>query len=322
MMQKLFSDGKSRRHFLKSSSLLGGLAFLAPTTKIFNRSKNSIHLDGGLGELRFVHTSGLKGRRDPSINGRLGGLNAISENLTELSFQGLKIDSGDFLDSKQSFEENLNFVQSLSNYGLHLAGLGRAELDLSETQLLELSKKASFSLINTNYRFNNPELNQAIDKHLIVNFGKYKMGVIAVADDFGAISKKVNNPAKSALRESEKLKYLHACDLVVCIVNFKSMPNNENSPISNLAQKAEHIDFILDANTIAARPGLNLIKDRSGDDVLISRVLDSGKYLGDFSVSFTPKYSKCRVSNYSRIPGLKNPSLAASLIHELSNQQV
>lgn len=323
MIKNLFSSGKSRRHFLKSSSLLGGLAFLAPVANAFSKSKNSIELADSLGELRFVHTAGLKGQLGPTLKGQFGGLNYIAESLAEAAFDGLRIDAGDFLDPRQSFSENLDFVQNLSNYGLHLAGLGKSELDLSEYQLLELAQKATFSLVNTNYRFKNPELDQAIHKHLIINFGKYKMGVIAVADEFGSLSKNVSNPIKSALRESELLKSFHSCDMVVCLVNFDSNPDIQTTPlIDRLAEKAEHIDFILSAKTTGTRPGLNLIKDRSGDDVLISTVMDSGKYLGDFSVTFTPKYAKCMVANYSRFPGRKNPKLAASFIHELSKKNV
>lgn len=322
MINNLFSDGKSRRHFLKSSSLLGGFAIFAPVANAFCKSKNSIDLAHSSGELRFVHTAGLNGQTGPTLKGQFGGLNSISESLAEVSFQGLKIDAGDFLDPKQSIAENLEFVQSLTKYGLHLAGLGKTELSLSEHQLLELAEKATFPLINSNYRFKNPEIDQVINKHLIVNFGKYKMAVIAVADEFGALSKNVKNPIKTAIRESELLKSFHACDLVVCIVNFESKPETKSSSIDRLAKIAEHIDFILDANTSTSRAGLNLIKDRSGDDVLISNVLDSGNFLGDFSVTFSPKYSKCMVSNYSRIPGLKKPSLTASIIHELSNQHV
>lgn len=322
MIRNLFSDGKSRRHFLKSSSILGGLAFFAPIAKAFSKSKNSIHLSEGSGELRFVHTAGLKGQFGSSPKGKFGGLNAIAESLSEVAFQGLKIDAGNFLDPNQSFAANLNFVERLATYGLHVAGLGKSELDLSASQLLELADKATFPLLNSNYRFDNSDLDETVLKHLIVNFGKYKLGVIAVADDFGAIPKKVKNPIQSALRESELLKSFHACDLVVCIVNFESKTDTNISAINRLAEKAEHIDFILNANTTSVRPGLNLIKDRSGDDVMISSVLDSGNYLGDFSVSFTPKYSKYMVANCSRIPGLKNPILAASIIHELSNQNV
>ncbi|MFC3415408.1 bifunctional UDP-sugar hydrolase/5'-nucleotidase [Algoriphagus hitonicola] len=321
MSNDLFSQGNSRRHFLKSSSLLGGLAFLAPAAKVFSNSEASIDLVDSSGELRFVHTTGVKGQNDPVWKAEFGGLNSISKSLIDEDFQGLKIDSGDFLNSEVSFSENLEFVQNLRNYGLHLAGLGKTELNLSESQLMELSKKASFSLVNTNYRFENTDLDQAIKKHLIVNFGKYKMGVIAVSDELGSISKKVNNPIETALRESQLLKYLYACDLVVCIVNFELKHGDENQ-INKLAKKAEHIDFILDANPAQTRPGLTLVKDQAGDEVFISRVLNFGKYIGDFSVRFTPKYAKCLVSNYSRIPAVKNPRLAASLIHELSSQQV
>ncbi|ERM80582.1 hypothetical protein P872_12710 [Rhodonellum psychrophilum GCM71 = DSM 17998] len=322
MLKKIFSEGKSRRHFLKSSSLLGGLAFLAPVANAFGKSKKSIELANNLGELRFVHTAGLKGQSGPTLKGQFGGLNDIAESLAEATFNGLKIDAGDFLDPSQSFSDNLEFVKNLSNYGLHLAGLGKTELDLSEDQLLELTKKATFSLVNTNYRFINPELDQVINKHLIVNFGKYKMGVIAVADEFGSLPKNVRNPIKSALRESELLKSFHSCDMVVCLVNFDSNPDIQNPSIDRLAEKAEHIDFILSANTTSTRPGLNLIKDRSGEDVLISTVMDSGKYLGDFSVTFTPKYAKCMVANHSRIPGPKNQTQATSIIHEISTQSI
>ena len=318
MSKNLSFDEKSRRNFLKSSSILGGLAFFAPIAKTFSKSKNSIDLSDLSGELRFVHTAGLNGQLESSSKGRYGGLNSIAESLAEAAFLGLKIDAGNFLDPNQSFAAHLEFVERLTTYGLHVAGLGSTELDLSATQLLEITEKASFPLLNSNYQFENSELDDAVLKHLIVNFGKYKLGVIAVADDFGTIPKKVKNPIQTALRESELLKSIHACDLVVCLVNFESKTDKNFSVINRLAEKAEHIDFILDTNTTNERPGLKLIKDQSGDDVMISRVLDFGNFLGDYSVSFTPKYTKYLVSNYSRIPGLNNPHLASSFILELS----
>lgn len=300
--------------------MLSGLALLSPATKIFLNSENSIELEGNPDEFRFIHTACLKAQLGPVWKDQWGGLESVSNNLTQTGFKGLKIDSGDFINPGLPFSENLNFVQNLNEYGLHLAGLGKSELDLPEEDLSELLRAATFPVINTNYIFKNQELDKATRKHLIIRVGKYRLGVIAVADELGGIEKSVKNPIKTAHREAESLKYFRACDYVICLANLESKADSKDERLIQLAKSSSHIDFILDSNPAVAKPALRVVKNKSGQDVFLSRTLDRATYLGDYTITFSREFSTGLMNSRSRIPGVEIPMLSASLLNELSNQ--
>jgi 5'-nucleotidase len=123
--------------------------------------------------------------------------------------------------------------------------------------------------------------------------GKLKIGVTAVGIEMAGLvpdslfgNTKYLDPIQKANEMAVKLKKEDACDMVICLSHLGYQYKSNKVSDEVLAKETEHIDLIIGGHTHTFLDQPVVLKNRSGNDVLVNQVGWAGIILGRLDFEF------------------------------------
>jgi len=309
---------KQRRLFLSQMSMLAGVAAInKPFASIASVSKHVYSLHTAEHAVTIYHTNDLRGKMDAVYN-NLGGINQVKDILAKEETNGLLLDAGNFLNNATSLRDHQYIIRTMNNMGYTVASPGYNELLNGQAHLATLIPTMKFKLVNCNYGFDS-ELSRSINPYVIVNTGKFKVGVTGVGPQLSGV--RYNDAIQSANKVAALLKEKENCDLVICLSQLEYKAKGNTPDNLKLAQQSEHIDMIIGGHSrkLTACPATTANKLKRA--VILSQAASEGLMLGRTIFNFENGKQSCTIKSKYFIPGQPNAedfcaSLAALRLKE------
>jgi len=298
---------QNRRDFIKT--ILAGSTILAiPPALMAFSEKNSL-------KLVILHTSDTHSNiepfpandtRNPNVGGvarRAGLINKIrSENEHVILF-----DSGDIFQGTpyfNYFNGKLDF-ELMSKLKYDAATLGNHEFDNGIEPLVENMQYAKFPFVNSNYDFSETSLNGKIEKWLIFNRGKLRIGTIGLGiNPVGLITKSnykgliYKDPLTEGDSIAKMLKEEKKCDFIVAISHLGYDMGKEIDD-KKLAAKSRYIDLILGGHSHKFMKTPEIIYNLDNKPVIVQHSGMGGLYLGRLDFTFFKDNVKMKSELYT-----------------------
>jgi 5'-nucleotidase len=290
---------QNRRKFIRNS-VLTALAISAGS------SWNDLFAKQQFTKLTILHTNDMHSRIDPfpdddkKFAGR-GGMAARASVVKKIRAEEknvLLLDSGDIFQGTPYFNffgGELEF-KLMSEMGYDAATLGNHDFDAGLEGLAKQLPHAKFPFVNCNYGFSDTILHQKILQYKIFSFDKLKVGVFGTGIELnGLVPKKLFgntiyfDPIKKSNDVATLLKHELKCDYVIALshLGYKYESNKVSDVL--LAENTENIDIILGGHTHTFMNEPALVKNKIGNEVLISQSGWAGLVLGRIDVHFDEK---------------------------------
>lgn len=286
-----------RRDFLKKSLLTGAALSLSSggfSEQLFsNQSK----------KLTILHTNDMHSRIEPFPND--GGRNANQGGMTKLASLIKKIrseeenilllDSGDFFQGTPYF--NLYGgeleLKLMSQMGYDASTLGNHEFDNGLEGIKNQLQHAKFSILSSNYDFNDTILKNAFQPYKIFKKGGVKVGVFALGIELKGLvgaknygNTKYLDPVVKAEEMVQELKKKN-CGLIVCLSHLGYSYRSEKIDDLKLAAQVSGIDLILGGHTHSFLDEPTIIKNPQGHTTMINQVGTAALRLGKIDFEFS-----------------------------------
>lgn len=290
-----------RRNFLKTSAL--GAATLGFGAWPLQASSN------GTTQLTILHTNDMHSRIDPfpqsdRRNPGMGGMSRRATLVQQIRSEGnevLLLDAGDVFQGTAYF----NFFggeleyKLMSQMGYDAMTFGNHDFDGGLEGIIKQLPHASFSFINANYQFNDPDLKSVVEPYKIYQKGPLKIGVFGLGIFLeGLVLKelyggtKYIDPIAVAKEMVEELKK-KGCHLIVCLSHLgNSYDTPERVSDEILAKSVDGIDLIIGGHTHTFLPKPLEYQTPNGGKVLVNQVGWAGINLGRIDFFFNKALNK------------------------------
>jgi len=309
---------KNRRDFLKKGSLFAGALLIPQPWALFsNTPAFDLLTPASEGNFRFFHSSDLNGQLSADTNG-YGGLEAISRSIKDEIVASLLLDSGDFLSGRQDLQRDVTFIKNMGNAGYTCANLGVNELKTGEAYLASLLPHFSFSLLNCNYSFSDEAIRHKVKRSLILEWKGKRIGITGVGPKIEGIV--WNDPYAAANEMAENLKQKEGVDLVLCLSHLEGHRQNAVYNNAGLAERSALIDFIIGGHSEKYVLGNRCLKNSVGKDVILCQGGPGGSLVGSLDISLDESRNVLISNTRQIIPGLKDPSQLARVVHQLNTR--
>ena len=150
-----------------------------------------------------------------------------------------------------------------------------------------------FQFISSNYDFTNTELEGLVSKYKIYNKGGLKIGVFGLGIELKGLvnpllygETKYYDPVDIAKDMSSKLKFEKGCDLVICISHLGHQYQIDKISDTELASLTSNIDLIIGGHTHTLLNEPLILKNSSGNEVIVNQVGSGGVYVGKIDFNF------------------------------------
>jgi 5'-nucleotidase len=291
---------KDRRAFISQLSVVAAVTALnKPTATLACVSKKIHSLYASGNNVTIYNTNDLHGNLEP-VMGSMGGLNQIQTALNKQEFSGVLLDSGDFLNTSKSVPAQKNIIRAMNSMGYHAASIGNEELAMGQDHLASLAPLMQFSLVNCNYRFDG-ELNNWVKPFIIINSGKYKIGITGVGHKLKGI--KYNDAIESVNKVALQLKENEKCDLVICLSHLGYKQTDDRPDDKKLAAQSAYIDMIVSGHNHFLLNGPVILRNKLKQEVIISLAAYNGLMLGRTIFNFENGKQKFNIRAKSLVIG-------------------
>ncbi len=305
----------NRRNFIKATTLTALSTYLQPN--VFASAQ-------AVDELVILHTNDVHSHIEPFSDDDkkypgMGGIaprKSIIDAIRDKHNQTLLLDAGDIFQGTPYF----NFfhgsieIEAMNKMGYDCATIGNHDFDGGLDNLALQISHAKFPFVNCNYDFSNTLLAGKINKHVVLQKGKLKIGItgVGVALD-GLVPAQLygntvyNNPIEAVQKEVNILKDEHKCNLIICLSHLGY--KYEDSKVSDLVLGAStsHIDLIIGGHTHTFLPEPVVIKNIVNNNVMINQVGWAGVQLGKLHYLFEKK-SRKKIANTHTVIDIKKSS--------------
>lgn len=286
-----------RREFVKKSMIAASGIAVAPSLLVKKDGKDNL-------KLTILHTNDTHSQIDPfpanhSKYPNRGGVVWRYNEIQKVRAQEehvLLVDSGDLFQGTPYFNKYKGILEMklMSEMGYEASTMGNHEFDIALEGFKHAKQHATFPFICTNYDFSNTILAGETVKHLIINKGKLKIGLIGLGVEMeGLVPKncygdtKYLDPIAAANTEAELLKKKN-CDLIICLshLGFEYADSQKVSD-RTLAKSSRNIDIILGGHThtFLEKPIEEINLD--GKKVMINQTGFAGINLGRIDIQFS-----------------------------------
>jgi 5'-nucleotidase len=203
----------------------------------------------------------------------------------------------------------------MNKMGYDCATIGNHDFDGGLDNLALQISHAKFPFVNCNYDFSNTPLAGKINKHVVLQKGKLKIGITGVGVELDGLvpaqlfgNTVYNNPIEAVQKEAAILKYDHKCNLIICLSHLGY--KYEDSKVSDLVLGAStsNIDLIIGGHTHTFLPEPVVIKNKKNEDVIINQVGWAGVQLGQLNYLFEKKLRK-KIANTHTVVEIKKSSV-------------
>lgn len=254
-----------RREFLKHCGILGSL-FLVSQQEVVNSlsqySRFNLKLD--LNNLNIFFTGNLKGN--------LSELNQVK------GISSLLFDAGNFISSSSEMDHQIRKMNSL---GYQVAALGKNELSLSESKLIELAEKSEFSLVNSHLNFENKTLSKLIKPFQIIDLLEKKVGVLSISSGF-----KSSQDLRKINKLATNLKKNQNCFVVVCLI----ANNIQKKTAHSLLRKSKNIDLFWTSEIPKANGGNFISRNSEQQETTLIYGTKNKREIGYYQTDLTREY--------------------------------
>lgn len=291
----------TRRSFIGQILNVAGLAALNKPILAFctNYKKNN----GGFAtneESTVYYSCGLNGNVFP-VHRDIGGVNQIQTLLTQINYDGLLLDGGNFLNSSADFRQQKEIINAMNKIGYQVSGIGSNELLNGEEYLTSLAPFMNFSLVNCNYQFTSA-LNNLVNPYVLKYSGNKKVGITGIGPKLSGIG--YADAITCANSMATFLKVKERCDLVICISQLGDVKEARLPDNYALARQSEHIDMIIAGNTKKLSRGPFVAENKNKHEVFIGYAGAGGLTLGRTIFGFDHARKKNNISSKHFIPGI------------------
>ncbi len=288
---------RSRRKFLNEAIYLsGGVVMVKPFF-------NSLLADKNEKKLTILHTNDTHSRIDPfplndakypGLGGVVRRATAIS-NIRSQEENILLLDAGDIFQGTPYFNRYGGVLEMklMTELGYDAATMGNHDFDAGIKGFLNAKKYADFPFLCANYDFTNTELAGKTKSSQVFTKNGIKIGVFGVGVELDGLVSKSKfedtvylDPIAIAQQEVNNLKK-KKCDLIICLshLGFDYEDKTRASDI-NLAKNTQGIHLIIGGHTHTFLSEPLVVKNSSGENVLINQVGWAGLQLGRVDFTF------------------------------------
>ena len=291
---------KDRRSFISQLSVVAAaVALNKPAGALAHVSKNVSSLYSSESNVTVYNTNDLHGNLTP-VTVNMGGLNQVHAILKRQETSGILLDSGDFLNTSESISAQKNVIRTMNIMGYHAAAIGNGELAMGEEHLATLAPLMQFNLVNCNYRFSG-ELSNLVKPFIIINSGKYKIGITGVGHKLKGI--KYSDAIESANAVAVQLKEKEKCNLVICLSHLGYTQPGDQPDDKKLAAQSTHIDMIVSGHNRFLLSGPVIHRNKLKHEVIISLAAYNGLMMGKTVFNFEGRKQKFNIRAKSIVAG-------------------
>lgn len=283
-----------RRTFIQRTGIVAGAAMISPSL-ISATSKKDI-------KLVILHTNDTHSNMDPfpDNHAKYPGMGGVARRATLIEQVRkeeelvLLLDSGDIFQGTPYFNKFHGVLEMkvLSEMQYDVATMGNHDFDIGLEGFKKAKEYAGFPFVNANYDFSDTILKDAILPHVILKRGKLSIGIFGLGVDFAGLVASDNTGGTvyrdPVIHAQEQVRQLREkkCDLIICLSHLGYEYANEPEKISDriLAASTEGIDIILGGHTHTFLERPVILKNKTGNDVVINQVGYAGLYLGRLDV--------------------------------------
>lgn len=292
----------NRRKFIQQSALTAG-AFIT--------SKWSMADDAASQRLVILHTNDVHSRLEPfpmdgSRNQGLGGVAARAKLISDIRAKEenvLLLDAGDIFQGTPYFNlyKGEPEIKAMTMMGYDACTMGNHDFDGGLENFATQLNHAGFPVLICNYDFTNTAMEHKYVPYKIFRKGKLKIGVTGVGIEMKGLvpdnlfgNTVYLNPVQKLNETALLLKKEKGCDMVICLSHlgyqYREDPNRVSDII--LAKETEFVDLIIGGHTHTFLDEPVLVKNRSGNDVVINQVGWAGLQLGRLDFEFSKEKRK------------------------------
>lgn len=294
-----------RREFIQQAAMAGAYATIG------SLSLQSFTKPSDITKITILHTNDVHSHIDPfgPDNGRnpnQGGVArraSLIDSIRAKNPNTLLLDAGDIFQGTPYFNYfggELEFkLMSMLKYDV--ATIGNHDFDNGIDGLYAQLPNAKFNFVSANYDFKNTVLNTHIKPYKIFNKAGIKIGIFGLGIKLeGLVDPKLyketvyESPIEIAQDMSRILKTEEQCDLVICLshlgYNYKKFPNRFSD--LKLAKATKDIDLIIGGHTHTFLDKPTIVKNDSGNNMLVNQVGCYGLRLGKIDFYFDSDKNK------------------------------
>lgn len=248
-------------------------------------------------DLVILHLNDTHSHIDPQRSGDIKGFGGVIEHTVfidsvrkaEGASNVLLLHGGDFSQGTSYFTEmegNIE-IDVLNATGYDVVTLGNHEFDNGPVELARRLSSLDAEVVCANYDFTGTALEPYVKPYTIVKKAGKKIGIIGLLTDISRVVDvtlikgiEYQEPAPVVNRYAEYLEDVEDCDLVICLSHLGY------SVDCRLVEEIENVDVIVGAHSHTDLDEMTVLKDKSGEEVVIVQDGCWGLGIGELKVKF------------------------------------
>ncbi len=280
-------------------------------------------------KLVIIHTNDTHSHIDPLTGNDLGGVvrrKVIIDSIRDANPHVLVVDAGDIVQGTLYFHLFKGEVeqQMLNELGYDVQIIGNHEFDNGMDALKKMLDNAGPALISSNYDFTGSVLDGMFQPYMVKQYGKHKVGVMALnLDPKGMVAegnydgvkylpwKEVTQKTVDLLRNQEK------CDYVIAVTHIGYKGSDEDAKLFGDVQVAEQtsgIDLIIGGHSHSLLDPAVKVANAEGDSVMIVQTGKYGQYVGEVTMNLSNgDLTEKLISVDSRLDARRDSALMAKI---------
>ena len=251
-------------------------------------------------KITILHTNDTHSQVEPLEKNDMGGYArrmGVIDQIRAEEKNVLLLDAGDYWQGTPYF----NFfngrieIDAMNRMKYDAVTLGNHEFDNGVDTMLSVLSEAKFSIISSNYTFENPLLVNMIKPYTILNKDGIRIGIMALGTNPEGLIAKSNfegvtyaDPIVVANEISNILKIEKKCDLVICLSHLGDNPTKTQITDFDVVRATKNIDVIIGGHSHQIIENTTE-KNIDGKNVIIAQMGKSGQYLGRIDLELEKK---------------------------------
>ncbi len=290
-----------RRNFIKSTAAASAFIGFGSPLSLLDKPEQK--------HITILHTNDVHSHvepfpdNDPKYAGQ-GGVShrySLIQSIRKENPNTLLLDAGDIFQGTPYFNFYGGEIEFklMSKLGYDASTVGNHDFDNGVGGLAAQMPNASFKMITSNYDFKNTAMDGLTKPYEVYEKDGIKIGVFGLDIELeGLVNPKMYketlylDPVERAQDMTRILKYEKKCDLIICLSHLGYAYKSDKISDVTLASKTKYIDLIIGGHTHTFLPRPTVLKNLSGEDVIVNQVGWAGINLGRLDFYFDENKQK------------------------------